>query len=517
MSKLIRQSAVFNMLCFLWLKIKGLASGSLTAGLLGRIMDFFGRLTDRSGTKQIFTSNSATDSKWRHSLSYRTADAVVNFIPWLIGLISNKFERAFSGSLIVSILKKLGGFAPYMVSLSLLIMMSVHHRSWDNMYSLVLAILSLGLLWLGSLRGRGEGRIDLGAIGFWPVVFAVVSIGSAFWSPNFDDSFRFIFFFVTCMLLVAVCVSSMNTEKQLYALLLSCAVGLIICSGYGFYQKYVLGIPASSSFTDLSLNANMPGRVYSFFDNPNTFANVLVFFSPLMLTLAIYVPKKWMKAVFALAFVLAVAALLMTYSRGAWLAFAASLAIVLMLLRPRLIPFFIILAVVLLPFLPDSIINRVITIFVGGDSSINSRTYIYTAMYELIKDHPLNGVGLGAAAVKTVADLGGYYQAHFPFVHAHSIYMEIWAESGLIAIVSFLLTVFFALKKGVTTMKRSEKNPMLRAVGAGCVGGIAGAMIFGITDYAWYYPRVMVFFWLLMAITYAAARLCDRAGKPESI
>ena len=136
-------------------------------------------------------------------------------------------------------------------------------------------------------------------------------------------------------------------------------------------------------------------------------------------------------------------------------------------------------------------------------------------MYDLIKDYPLSGVGLGAGAVKKIADYGGYYQAHFPFVHAHSIYMEIWAESGIMGIVSFVFTIFFALKKGVSTVKSKTASPLLKGVGAGCVGGIAGAMVFGITDYGWYYPRVMVFFWILAAIVYAGAKLSKRTGYPE--
>ena len=136
-------------------------------------------------------------------------------------------------------------------------------------------------------------------------------------------------------------------------------------------------------------------------------------------------------------------------------------------------------------------------------------------MYELIKDYPLTGVGLGAGAVKKIADYGGYYQAHFPFVHAHSIYLEIWAESGIMAITSFVFTIFFALKKGVTTIKSKAASPLLKGVGAGCVGGIAGAMVFGITDYGWYYPRVMVFFWILAAIVYTAAKLCKQRANQE--
>ena len=65
MNKLIRQSAVFNLICFLWLKIKAIADRSLSGGILRAIMNFFGRLTDASGIRQLFLSRCTTDEKWR--------------------------------------------------------------------------------------------------------------------------------------------------------------------------------------------------------------------------------------------------------------------------------------------------------------------------------------------------------------------------------------------------------------------------------------------------------------------
>ena len=37
------------------------------------------------------------------------------------------------------------------------------------------------------------------------------------------------------------------------------------------------------SYVDLKVNAGMPGRVFSIFDNPNTFAQVLLLLLPLVL------------------------------------------------------------------------------------------------------------------------------------------------------------------------------------------------------------------------------------------
>ncbi len=510
MTELLRNSFIGSSLSPLYERIKAAASRSFAAYLLFALMAWVGRLADGSLIKFLFTSECKTDEKWRQSAACRVVSAVANFFPWLLRKIYTRFEKTLGESRMVYYLTLIGEAAPYIICLTAIALLSIHHKQWNNMYSLLLATAALLCLWLRNIRGSGLVRFD--AIGLWPLVFAFVTLASALWAPKPDESLRFAVFSVTCMLIVGVCTSAVKNERQFTLLMLSFALGIFACSAYGFYQRFVMGIPASSSFTDLSVNANMPGRVYSFFDNPNACANVLVFFTPLMLGCALYTPGKRKKAAFWLAFVLGVGTMLMTYSRGAWMAFAVGVFVMIIILRPRLIPVFAILFFIAVPMLPANILNRFFTIFGGSDSSINSRTYIYTAVYNIIKDNPLGGVGLGTTNLKYIADEYGYYNAAFPFVHAHSIYLEIWAESGILALGSFVLTMFFALKKGVRTV-RSGTSPVLHGAAAGCVGGIVGSMIFGITDYAWSYPRVMALFWFLIAIVYTASRLAAESRK----
>ena len=306
-------------------------------------------------------------------------------------------------------------------------------------------------------------------------------------------------------------VTAVRSEEQLLHLVELAALGLLIAGVYAFCQR-IIGVEASSSFTDLEANAGMPGRVFSFFWNPNAYANLLVLFTPLTLALT-FAAKSWrQRALFALTTVVCAAALIMTYSRGGWLSLAFGVVVLMLLLCPKWVPALVIVGCCALPFLPANITNRLLTIFVGGDSSISSRNYIYSAMARLLKGHWLLGVGLGTNALKRGVLYYGVYQAHFPFVHAHNLVLEVWGESGIFAAISFVMAMFTTFRKGIQA-KKSAKTPLLRGIIAGGVAGLAGSMLFGLTDCTWVFPRNMMLFWALVAIIYCGIKLSKSEVK----
>ena len=76
---------------------------------------------------------------------------------------------------------------------------------------------------------------------------------------------RFFFFHLTGFLLVLVLVSSVRRYEQLQLVVALAVLGISVAALYGCYQGYV-GVEVVPSQQDMTLNADMPGRVYSFFD-----------------------------------------------------------------------------------------------------------------------------------------------------------------------------------------------------------------------------------------------------------
>ena len=474
--------------------------------LLSRIVSGLWRFWKRGLIYSLLTHNSRLDPLWRESFLYCLLHRILDIVPSLLSRIGGPIKSAAETSVFCSFFRRIVKNTAFLLGAALFVLLTVPQQMWNNLYSLAMAFICLIFYWIYSSSHRSD-KLSLDPIGIWPVLFAVVSCLSFIWSQDMALSLRHLLFNITCIVFVITLVSAVDSKKKLFRLVCFLAAGLIVCCAYAVMQR-AAGIAPSSSFTDLDANAGMPGRVFSFFENPNAFANILVFFTPTMVAMIFYSERPWQRVGFALASALCALALVMTYSRGGWLSLALSIFILMLLLCPRWVPLLMIVAAAMIPFLPSTILARLLSIFLP-DSSIGSRSYIYSAMVRLIKKNWFYGVGLGTTTLKRgIYYYGVFTSPKFPFVHAHNILLEIWGESGILAVISFVLSIFFTMRKGCTSLKKTSSSP-LRGILAGSTAGLFGAMFFGLTDYAWSYPRVLVLFWFLFGIICAASRLAQ--------
>ena len=170
--------------------------------------------------------------------------------------------------------------------------------------------------------------------------------------PGFDSS---------AALLVVITVSAVRNGEDLKRLCAGAAVCVGATGAYGIVQR-IQGVKVNPSYVDLKVNAGMPGRVFSIFDNPNTFAQVLLLLLPLVLALFL-TAKHWQwKAICAGIFCVGGMAMAMTYSRASWVGLAVAMAVFVFLWKPKLIPAFILLCVLAVPSRPTTVLNRILTI-----------------------------------------------------------------------------------------------------------------------------------------------------------
>ena len=479
-----------------WNAVCAKFSESLIGRLIARLVAWF-----RSGALWRFlTGDFLTEERWTQSLAYHA-------LQWCLDLPVRLLARIGRISPGGALPRFFGWLVAPALGLMMLALLVVPQKQWNNMYSLV-AVAAILALYLAASLGGTARRLELRYIGAWPVLLFLIAFLSWFWSDSRALSTRFLFFAVTCALLVLLLVSAADTERKLLWIIRLSAVGLAVCSLYALWQRHV-GVDANGYFTDLSLNPDMPGRVFSFFENPNSFANILVFFAPLMLCMGIYA-KSWPERVAFLAvFLVSSLALLMTYSRGGWLALAFSIFVLMLFLCPRWVPLVILVGLLLVPLLPGNILNRLLTVFNFSDSSTYTRSYTYSGVLRIIGLFPIFGVGLGADSLRYSIKCAQVYKAEALFIHAHNIYLQIWAESGVFALLAFLGAMFGALRAGRRAFLKAADQPRLRGVVLGCVCGLSGSLLFGITDFAWSYPRVMVMFWFVYALLLAGTRLIN--------
>ena len=184
----------------------------------------------------------------------------------------------------------------------------------------------------------------------------------------------------------------------------------------------------------------------------------------------------WVK--FLLLFLLA-GCLFLTFSRGGWVGFLFASLLMLFLTRKwklMLLPCLFMLVLVLVPGIRERVM--------GGDSG---RFNVWGGAWAMIKDHPLLGVGIGTF----MANFSQYTKGLGVF-YAHNCYLQIWAETGIFALLSFISFLFLLLRQGVKAFRKTHDYIVL---GLAC--GIFGFLVHSFFDVHLYSLQLAVLFWFM--------------------
>lgn len=107
------------------------------------------------------------------------------------------------------------------------------------------------------------------------------------------------------------------------------------------------------------------------------------------------------------------------------------------------------------------------------------RVDIWRATWEMFKDHPVAGVGLGGywVAIPQYHDASGEYTPQ----QAHNDYLELLASGGLIGFALFLSFAFLLLKRARETLRSGDA--FRRAAALGALAGLFGVAVHSLFDF----------------------------------
>ena len=188
-------------------------------------------------------------------------------------------------------------------------------------------------------------------------------------------------------------------------------------------------------------------------EDNNDFALALVMNVPLLWYMGIGEGKFWIKRATQIAVLLTIVTVLLTHSRGAFLSLCCTAMWIAWrsgkLMRAVL---FLVFLAVLFPFVaPEHVLERLASIGQGGkEASANARLIAWATAFEMIKDNPIWGVGMRNFQPRfrdysvIPIDEGGQTYV------AHNSYLQIWAESGSLAFLVYMLllgSLFWTLRR----------------------------------------------------------------------
>ena len=339
----------------------------------------------------------------------------------------------------------------------------------------------------------------------WVLMFALVIGICAVTSISLEESRNIALLMIAFVLSYFVVINTIENKKQFKFILYIFSIAAVITAFYGLYQ-YMFGDLYSQAWLDKEMFEDIKMRVYSTFENPNVYGEYLILAIPIIAGL-LWTEKGIFKKLFWLGSLgVTMLALALTFSRGCWLGIILAIGLLAIMIDRRFILLGIV-ALLFLPFvLPESIINRFLSIGNMGDSSTSYRVYIWMGTLAMLADYWFSGIGLGITSFNTIYPIYSYNDISAP--HSHNLYLQLVVEFGIVGLIVFLGMLYNFYKETIIAICK-KKNILTSSL----IAGVSGFMLQSMFDHTWYNYRVVLIFWIIIAFGLVSTKVSKSDEK----
>ena len=243
-------------------------------------------------------------------------------------------------------------------------------------------------------------------------------------------------------------------------------------------------------------------RAHAFFSIYMTLAGVLTLV--VLATLPRVVPGHGFRSASALLWLVSLAGLIATYTRGAWLGVAAGVAAVLAL---------IVVGLLVMPYEVRikfrtliELRHRILTMVDPREAGIQERRYMWESGAAMWRERPLLGWGPGGVKREYVR----YAQPEASKKrtgHVHNTPLQILVERGVLGLAAWLsIWVVFYTRTIALLWRLDPARRRERALVAGSLAAVTGFLVAGLSEYNFGDSEVVMVAWALMALPHVVAR-----------
>jgi putative inorganic carbon (HCO3(-)) transporter len=247
-----------------------------------------------------------------------------------------------------------------------------------------------------------------------------------------------------------------------------------------------------------------------FYDSPNHISLLLDRVAPIGLALVIYGSSGLRRVLHGLGLAIMLAAIYLTYSRGAWLV-GLPAALLFVLLQPQLtgarqgrrralVTVLVVLALGMLALIPVARTTRFASLAQLNSGTSFLRLVLWRGALHLIAAHPLLGTGIGNFANQYPHYMLAEAWREPLVYHAHNILLDFWAILGLPGLAALFWLQIAFWKSGAWLYPRLPA-PALRALMLGLMGSMVASLAHGLVDTAFFLADLALVFMLTLALT----------------
>lgn len=337
----------------------------------------------------------------------------------------------------------------------------------------------------------------------------ILTFFSLFYSGYFKDTLRggvlrllqYVFVFY------ALC-EEVKDKKHIWKIICSVIAALLLTCANEIWQ-----ISTGKDFMrgyDAILNINLL-RATSSFNDANVLGTYLSAVSPLIFGLTLFYFTEKKRIVFAVLSVIALIAVLLTYSRPTFLAIYVVLVFFGIVRKSKPLIIFMVVFTLISPFLLPKTVKdwaKVVEYNPIRFMCNDDRIAAYINSTHMIKDHPV--IGLGANTyMKSYKNynISSYKGLRtIDTMYAHNNFLHMAAEIGLLGLGIFLW-MLFALFKGCAKVYKGINDKFLSVVSISAIACLIAFLVNGLTESSLYSARVALIFWYLSGFALSLNRI----------
>lgn len=258
--------------------------------------------------------------------------------------------------------------------------------------------------------------------------------------------------------------------------------------------------------TEFSENQTMANRETI---NPNILAGALVMIIPLGLALALRRgwANRWWRLLLWAPVLLMGNALLLSQSRGSWLALAVAILVLGWLFWPRLFAIFFGTAMIMGAiiwwqgsahgFLDHDLVY-------SAQASLLRRLDIWRLSLQMLAERPITGIGLGTYEQTFTA-----YFPNLPLIggrlappHAHNLFVQVALDLGIPGLLAYLCLLAALVRPLFSHIQYSKKihHHHTYPLACGVLSSVAAMVVFGCFDNALWGTKLLIIPWCLLAL-----------------
>lgn len=340
-----------------------------------------------------------------------------------------------------------------------------------------------------TLLSRGRPRVDWAKLRPWVALFLFFVIVTVSLLPNFRFAGDYRYFAFACAHALMVADLFATPARQKWLLYALGVVPLVLVVRGFIHDPTVFSFAVASRF-------GFP------LDHPNTAGYLLSMSVPLCL-LAASAERGWWRGLAFVSFAAQLPALLLTYSRGAWLGSSVAMVFLAVTMKRRREVAAILILTALVATFVTPLQSRFSTLLSPrSDLSIMDRLQVIDATLKLALANPVLGVGYGRDRLRE-----GLRESRLEMrriAHTHNVYVELLATTGLLGLGAFLWLICGAFYQALRhSINREAPN---RSAQLGIAATWIAFAVTGLGDVPFYHHETRIFFFSLVALTYLYAR-----------